>query len=66
MDEDRETPLYLAAEYGDAEIAQMLLDAGANPNKRNEDGESPLTIAQIKGQQRVIDVLEKRQPAARP
>lgn len=36
------TPLHLAAESGDTEIAEMLLSAGANPSCTDFDGKTPL------------------------
>ena len=40
-----ETPLHLAAAYGEVEILQMLIEAGARPERRNKDGVTPLYIA---------------------
>jgi ankyrin repeat protein len=39
------TPLMRAAKYGDAKLAKILLDRGANPNLKTKDGNNALTIA---------------------
>lgn len=39
------TPLMYAALYGGHEEIQLLLDAGANPNQRNDDGATALLYA---------------------
>ena len=56
-------PIHFAVREGHPEIVQMLLDAGADPNRRNEDGYTPYTIAQTKAQNRVVELFDKRQPA---
>ena len=40
-----DTPLTLASEYGEVEAARVLLEAGADVNKRRSDGKSPLFLA---------------------
>lgn len=40
-----ETPLHRAAAFGTAAAIQMLLDAGATPDARDMNGDSPLTWA---------------------
>ena len=42
--EDRfgKTMLYWAAQNGYKDVVQILLDGGADPNKANEDGRTPL------------------------
>ncbi|KAL4425527.1 hypothetical protein ABPG75_009543 [Micractinium tetrahymenae] len=37
-----QTPLHIAAETGDTEIAEMLLNAGAVPSAKDFDGKTPL------------------------
>ena len=46
LGDDREfTPLHRAAEDGNKEIVKMLMEAGANPELRNEDDDTPEMIA---------------------
>jgi ankyrin repeat protein len=40
-----ETPLHRAAAFGDEEMIQMLLDAGATVNAKDMNGETPLSWA---------------------
>ena len=53
----RQTPLYIAAEVGHAEVIAVLLEHGADPFIRDEDGRSPLWIASFEGNAEVADVL---------
>ena len=46
-------------------LARMLLDAGADANIHNEDAESPLMIAQTKGHQNVVEVLDQHKGSGR-
>ncbi|MES1909915.1 MAG: hypothetical protein MHM6MM_002598 [Cercozoa sp. M6MM] len=43
-----ETPLYMAAFCGHAESVQLLVDAGADPHKKNNDDESPVDVGNRK------------------
>lgn len=49
--------LATAAACADEQLAQLLLDAGADPNEKNEAGETPLHIAARAGQHRVVRQL---------
>ena len=51
------TPLHAAAYYGHVEIAQLLLDRGANPKATNVDGKTPLDVARERGHTRLADLL---------
>jgi len=53
---DSLTPLAVAVAGGDAEAAAILLDAGADPN-RKANGLPPLTLAVIGGHQQIVDLL---------
>lgn len=60
---DRETPLITAASYGDAEVAAVLLDAGADvnavstPDSGGIPSGTPLQHAAVYGMTDVLDVL---------
>ena len=43
--EEKNTALMEASEYGDTDMARMLIDAGANVNAKNKYGETALVIA---------------------
>ena len=64
--EDTETPLITAASYGDAEVAQVLIEAGAEIEavSATDSGGIPsstaLTHAAIFGMTEVVDVLVSR------
>ena len=45
--EDSKTSLGIAARYGRVEVAKLLLDRGANPNKATRQGWTPLHAAVI-------------------
>ena len=46
---DGVTPLMVAASFGDAGIAAMLLAKGADPNLRAQGGRTALSMAQARG-----------------
>ncbi len=60
---DRETPLITAASYGDADVAQALIEAGADvdavapPDAGGIPGGTPLLHAAVFGMTAVLDVL---------
>jgi len=52
------TPLYISAQNGHAEVVDLLLRNGANPNKSREDtGASPLFISTQEGHTGVVTLL---------
>ncbi len=46
----------LAAYHGHAELVNLLIQHGADPNRVNDRGQSPLAGAVFKGEAGVIDV----------
>lgn len=69
---DGHTPLHAAAEIGNVEIAQLLLEAGDNPNTVASDGLAPIhraCLGEGLGHTEVVELLLKhgvsvKQPAA--
>ena len=53
------TPIAQAAELGDARMVKMLLDAGAEPEGINADGQSALMLAIKTGEISVVELLVK-------
>ncbi|CAH1257944.1 FANK1 [Branchiostoma lanceolatum] len=52
------TPLFrVAALNGDQQIAQLLIKAGADVNKRDKDGKTPLMIAALNGHKKLVQLL---------
>ena len=51
------TPLYYAALYGNKNVAQLLMKAGADPNKLNATGESPLLYAAYRSYPDLVKLL---------
>jgi len=56
--EDGDNPLHWAAFWGDREIAQLLLEAGADPNLENKFGRDALEDAYREKQREVTELLE--------
>ena len=53
-----ETPLHEAARHNAVDCVTVLLAHGADPTVANNDGDTPLRIAQIKGHSAVAALLE--------
>eukprot|EP00956_Cyclotella_meneghiniana_P026340 scaffold56674_cov56-Cyclotella_meneghiniana.AAC.5 len=53
----RETPLLTAANHGQVESVEALIDYGADPCKCTDTGWSPLSIAAYKGHDEVVRLL---------
>ena len=71
-DEAGNTALMLAAYHGHAATVAALIDLGADPDRLNERGQSPIAGALFKGEEDVVAVLrgagadlEHGQPTAR-
>jgi len=52
-----QTSLWHASRYGDEEMVRLLTQAGANPNKPDRDGQTPLMIASCSGNMRKVALL---------
>nr|XP_020460458.1 ankyrin repeat and SOCS box protein 3-like isoform X2 [Monopterus albus] len=57
VDDHRITPLFLAAQYGQQECLEILVNAGANVNTQAADLATPLLIASQEGHQACVDFL---------
>ncbi|MFZ9596097.1 MAG: ankyrin repeat domain-containing protein [Bdellovibrionia bacterium] len=55
------TPLIRASKRGDAELVQLLLEKGSNPNVSNPWGETPLMAAAGSGNPTTVELLLKHQ-----
>jgi ankyrin repeat protein len=60
------TPLLLAAsiDFGDTEMMQLLLEAGARVDIRNPDGKTALDLAREYHHNRFVSILERREEAS--
>ena len=54
-----QTPLIYAARMGYLEVSHLLLDHGANVNKEDNDGHTPLDIAYITKDEKMQSLLIK-------
>jgi ankyrin repeat protein len=61
----RTSPLHEATRIGHAEIVRLLLDAGADPTYRNDEGQTPLELARSHPATGYPAVIELLQAAAR-
>jgi len=57
--QDRATPLFIAAQNGNFKVLVFLLSQGANPDARRIDGATPLWIAAQMGHDHVVRQLLK-------
>ena len=57
---DNVTPLHLASEKGQVEVARMLIERGADEAAQNEYGDIPLHLASRKGEVEVVRMLIER------
>lgn len=55
-----QTPLMVAAARGNADIARMLLDAGADTSRRDANGQTALQLARRHNHVQVVALLEHR------
>jgi ankyrin repeat protein len=47
----------IAAERGNLEIARMLVAKGADPNMQDRSGASALSLAQVRGNRAMVELL---------
>ena len=47
---------------GHKDVVKLLLDEGADPNKADQEGETPLSMAKRKGKRDVIRLFLRRKP----
>lgn len=57
LDDHKISPLFVAAQYGQRECLEILVNAGANVNTQAADLATPLLIASQEGQQACVDFL---------
>ena len=48
VDELGQTPLHYAAQYGPPQLVKALIQAGANPNMMDKEGNTPVDLAKGK------------------
>lgn len=54
------TPLHHAAEQGNKALVKVLLDNGADTKIKDDQGRTPLKIAEEKGYKEIVDLLRGR------
>ena len=60
-DEHGQTPLFIACQNGDVDVARLLLEKGADVNRALENGATPLSAAKSQGHAAVVALLEEHQ-----
>ena len=59
-----QTPLHIAALYGESSIANLLLQANARPTAVNKDGDTPAQCAKQRGHGDLAAMLLEAEQAA--
>jgi ankyrin repeat protein len=59
-EEFRSTPLGIAARWGRRDMAKLLLDCGADPNRSSASWATPLAWARKKGHSAIASELKQR------
>ncbi|XP_041084400.1 ankyrin repeat and SAM domain-containing protein 1A-like isoform X3 [Polyodon spathula] len=59
---DNETPLHCAAQYGHSQVVQLLLEELTDPTMRNNKFETPLDLAALYGRLEVVKLLLNAHP----
>ena len=62
---NKSTPLMLAAQYGSERMVQLLLDEGADPQLRNEQGLTAVDFAQRSEREFMVRLLQSAHRASR-
>lgn len=66
---NKSTPLMMAARYGQDPVVKLLLEEGADPLLRNEQGLSAIDFARLAGRPASVDLIAKqvriKQPAGK-
>ena len=58
--DQRSTALILAAEAGHVDVVRLLLERGANPKRRNQQGQTARELAERGGWKEVLLALDER------
>ena len=58
-----QTALWLAAEYEDVEMVRLLTNGGADPNKANHNGQTPLMRASRRRNMQILALLQPQEIA---
>ena len=58
MDKEGVTVMHIAVRYRSRAVIRMLFEGGVHPDLKDNDGITPIMIAQAKGYERDIDLLE--------
>ena len=59
VNNDGETPLFVAVDSNNIYVSELLLGAGAQPDKATNEGVCPLHAAAMNGNEHMVDVLIK-------
>lgn len=59
---DNETPLHCAAQYGHTKVVRLLLEELTDPTMRNNKFETPLDLAALYGRLEVVRLLLSAHP----
>ena len=65
-EEDRSTPLGLAARSGNVRLVELLLEKGADPNLASAAWATPLAWAEKRGHNEVVETLRRRSVSMNP
>ncbi|XP_038138696.1 ankyrin repeat and SAM domain-containing protein 1A-like isoform X7 [Cyprinodon tularosa] len=62
LNNDNETPLHCAAQYGHTQVVRLLLEELTDPTMRNNKFETPLDLAALYGRLEVVKLLLSAHP----